>query len=74
MLEAERRFRRIIGHRDLAKLVVAIERDLAHTTPVASPTEEGRSFDFVMPTQRIGHSPRKPARPRGGRRWFVSLR
>jgi len=40
MLEAERQFRRIIGHRDLAKLAVAIERDLAHTTPVASPTEE----------------------------------
>ncbi len=43
MLEAERQFRRIIGYRDLATLVVAIERDLnrhrvsdaAHT-----PTEE----------------------------------
>ena len=40
MLEAERQFRRIIGYRDLAKLAVAIERDLAHTNPVASPTEE----------------------------------
>src|SRR5206468_3939618 len=40
MLEAERQFRRIIGHRDLAKLAVAIERDLAHTTPVAARTEE----------------------------------
>ena len=40
MLEAERQFRRIIGYRDLAKLAVAIERDLAHTTPVASPAEE----------------------------------
>jgi transposase-like protein len=39
MLEAERQFRRIIGYRDLAKLVVAIERDLAPTT-VPSPTEE----------------------------------
>ena len=29
MLEAERQFRRIIGYRDLAKLAVAIERDLA---------------------------------------------
>ena len=29
MLEAERQFRRIIGYRDLATLVVAIERDLA---------------------------------------------
>ena len=36
MLEAERQFRRIIGYRDLATLVVAIERDhdrrAAHTT------------------------------------------
>ena len=28
MLESERQFRRIIGYRDLAKLSVAIERDL----------------------------------------------
>ena len=40
MLEAERQFRRIIGHTDLAKLAVAVERDLAtrcaavHTTTV----------------------------------------
>jgi putative transposase len=40
MLEAERQFRRVTGYRDLAKLAVAIERDLAHTTPVASPIEE----------------------------------
>jgi len=40
MLEAERQFRRVIGYRDLAKLAVAIERDLAHTTPVAFPAEE----------------------------------
>ena len=39
MFEAERQFRRIIGYRDLAKLAVAIERDLARTT-VPSPTEE----------------------------------
>ncbi len=40
MLEAERQFRKIIGYRDLATLVVAIERDhdtrlhadAAHTT------------------------------------------
>ena len=29
MLEAERQFRRIIGYQQLAKLAVAIERDLA---------------------------------------------
>ncbi len=39
MLEAERQFRRIIGYRDLATLVVAIERGLAQTT-VPSPTQE----------------------------------
>jgi transposase-like protein len=39
MLEAERQFRRIIGYRDLAKLALAIERDLARAT-VPSPTEE----------------------------------
>ena len=34
MLEAERQFRRIIGYRELAKLAVAIERDL---TPPSTP-------------------------------------
>ena len=29
MLEAERQFRRIIGHTDLAKLALAVERDIA---------------------------------------------
>jgi len=39
MLEAERQFRRIIGYRDLATLIVAIERELAHPTAPTS-TEE----------------------------------
>jgi transposase-like protein len=39
MLEAERQFRRVIGYRDLAKLAIAIERDLARTTS-PSPTQE----------------------------------
>jgi hypothetical protein len=39
MLEAERQFRRVIGYRDLAKLAVAIERDLARNQ-VPSPTAE----------------------------------
>ena len=40
MLEAERQFRKIIGYADLAKLAVAVERDLAaqraavHTTTI----------------------------------------
>jgi len=39
MLEAERQFRKVIGYRDLAKLAIAIERDVACTT-APSPTEE----------------------------------
>ena len=33
MLEAEAQFRKIIGHTDLAKLAVAVERDVAATAP-----------------------------------------
>jgi hypothetical protein len=43
MFEAERQFRRIIGYRDLGKLAVAIERDLARTT-VPSATEEAATL------------------------------
>ena len=32
MLEAEHQFRRIVGYRQLAKLALAIERDLAYAT------------------------------------------
>jgi putative transposase len=39
MLEAKRRFRRIIGYADLAKLVTAIDRELDQPT-VPTPTEE----------------------------------
>ena len=38
MLEAEQRFRRVLGYRDLAKLAVATERHL--TANVPSPTAE----------------------------------
>jgi transposase-like protein len=38
MLEAERQFRRIIGYRDLAKLVTAIERDTTTGPAVHPPT------------------------------------
>jgi putative transposase len=41
MLEAERQFRKVIGYRDLAKLAVAIERDLARASAsVEIPREE----------------------------------
>jgi hypothetical protein len=44
MLEAERQFRKIIGYRNLATLVVAIERDLTargHSDTPHTPTKEG---------------------------------
>jgi hypothetical protein len=43
MLEAERQFRQIIGYRDLATLVIAIERDhdrRRHARAAPAPTEE----------------------------------
>jgi putative transposase len=40
MLEAERQFRKIIGYHDLAKLAVAIERDLTQQSSSASTTKE----------------------------------
>jgi putative transposase len=43
MLEAERQFRKIIGYRDLATLVIAIERDhdrRRDAEPAHTPTEE----------------------------------
>ena len=53
MLEAERQFRRIIGYRDLAKLSVAIERDLdRHRQPMTdpTPTEEAARRDRLTIT------------------------
>ena len=43
MFEAERQFRRVVGYRDLAKLAVAIEAELARdptATASASPAPE----------------------------------
>jgi putative transposase len=45
MLEAERQFRKVIGYTDLAKLAVAVERDLAAhrtTTPTTTHQEAAR--------------------------------
>jgi putative transposase len=52
MLEAERQFRRVIGHGDLAKLANAVERDRAralaadtpHGHPSSMPTEEAATL------------------------------
>ncbi len=56
MLEAERQFRKIIGYRNLAKLIVAIEGNLATTTaPTVQRATGGvirgghdRAFDIVF--------------------------
>jgi putative transposase len=40
MLVAEQQFRRIIGYRDLAKLVIAIERHALHATPTTLDRKE----------------------------------
>jgi len=37
MLEAEQQFRRVIGYRDLAKLAIAIERELTANPVTSSP-------------------------------------
>ena len=62
MLEAERQFRKIIGYRELARLAVAIERDLARTT-VRSPTEEAGGAQRRAPA-----APFAPANAGGGDR------
>jgi transposase-like protein len=40
MLEAEQQFRRVIGHKDLAKLAVTVERELTLPQPNPVQTEE----------------------------------
>jgi hypothetical protein len=41
MLEAEQQFRKIIGYTDVAKLALAVERDLtAHSTTTPTTTRE----------------------------------
>ena len=52
MLEAELQFRRIIGYRDLARLVIAIERHAAHAPP-ASLTRPSRPRAPRSPFRRL---------------------
>ncbi len=50
MLEAERQFRKIIGYQHLARLAVAVERDLAAqraTTTTTLPTEPAATLATV---------------------------
>jgi putative transposase len=44
MLEAEQQFRKIIGYQQLAKLAVAIERDLTHQRVVTTTTAEAATL------------------------------
>jgi len=49
MLEAEQQFRRVIGYRDLAKLAVAVERDLTAKTVSSSTAEEAATLVTAWP-------------------------
>ncbi len=65
MLVAEQQFRRIIGYRDLAKLVIAIER---HTLLVARRTDPARSLSGQLPCNRqptriVTEVPRRSGQP-----------
>ena len=57
MLEAEHQFRRVIGHADLAKLAVAVERDVAAKR--AADTSPARRSHADAPRRR--RSPLSPA-------------
>ena len=67
MLVAEQQFRRIIGYRNLAKLVIAIERHADRVKPAAGATiirvqGEGRALQLpTLPSSRLG----RPARLTG---------
>ncbi len=66
MLEAERQFRKIIGYRDLATLLTAIERDLdrrRHSDAARTPTKEAGAANRRAPVV-----PFAPANAEGGDR------
>jgi transposase-like protein len=56
MLEAERQFRRVIGHPDLAKLAVAVERDVA-TKRAATAATNRRHPAITTATSEVAASP-----------------
>ena len=50
MLEAEQQFRKIIGYTDLAKLAIAVERDLTvrrPSMPVSATTQEADTLAAI---------------------------
>jgi hypothetical protein len=59
MLEAERQFRRIIGYRDLAELVIAIERQVLRATTPTSSLSPWLSLTPI-PVGRLSQSPDDP--------------
>src|SRR4051812_40839045 len=80
MLEAERQFRKIIGHTDLAKLAVAIERDIAAKradgapaapayTPIttAAPEVAASPPKIIHSQDRRREVPRRAGHPRRSR-------
>ena len=56
MLEAERQFRKIIGYRDLATLLIAIERD--HHRRHTAHIQPRRPLSSSLPDHHTGPSPR----------------
>ena len=63
MLEAERQFRRIVGHADLAKLAIAVERDLVTATATPRPRRPLSRHLEITPDRRH-QIPRRPGHPR----------
>jgi hypothetical protein len=56
MLLAEQQFRRIIGYRDLATLVIAVERHALHAAP---PNPDPREITEPVTVDNPGHRRRK---------------
>jgi hypothetical protein len=66
MLEAERQFRRVIGHKDLAKLALAVEREITQPTTTHI-TEESATLVTVREIHPgpLTQALRRPGHPQG---------
>ena len=67
MLEAEKQFRKVIGYRDLATLVVAIERRLHLPQPNPTTTQEAAASQSLCNDHTgtaVTEIPRRPGHPR----------
>jgi len=73
MLVAEQQFRRIIGYRDLAKLVIAVERHAARaaprtpTTVTHTPVQKPLLSDCQSHVETAAEVPRRSGHPRAAR-------